>query len=510
MLIKGATVQRPLTESIRSGLIWNFGSQISIRVLSLGVGILMARMLTPKDFGVVAVALVVWEMIALLGQIGLGAKLIQQPTNVPEYANATFWLNTLMNIFLAALAVAVAPLAAGFYDNPAVEPIIQVLAAGFVLSAFGNTHFTLLQKKMAFKSLSILDVSLTFSKIAFAVAMVLSGFGFWSLILPELLIKPFRAIALWKLEPWRPKLNLGHEHWRNIFKFGKFVLGTTIVRYLNINGDFLIIGKVLGATALGLYKFGYGLANWPIENIVWIFSRVMFPAFAHLQSDIKEMQRLYLKVAEILSIVSFPFLIGLLSIADLLIPAVYGEKWRPAVLPLKIIIAFTTVRSIATLGGQVLLALGQPGKEFKMNACQVLPLLAAVYFGSRFGIAGVAAGMSLVLSGFAIWFIVLTNKAMGLPIKHLALSITPALVSSGVMYVVVSQFLRLTVEAQIGVYFVLSISVCLGAASYVLCMLVCFREPSWRFVGQCRQILSSIGFSNRLGRLRLFKSKSFS
>ena len=306
------------------------------------------------------------------------------------------------------------------------------------------------------------------------------------------------------------KLNLGHEHWRNIFKFGKFVLGTTIVRYLNINGDFLTIGKVLGATALGLYKFGYGLANWPIENIVWIFSRVMFPAFAHLQSDIKEMQRLYLKVAEILSIVSFPFLIGLLSIADLLIPAVYGEKWRPAVLPLKIIIAFTTVRSIATLGGQVLLALGQPGKEFKMNACQVLPLLAAVYFGSRFGIAGVAAGMSLVLSGFAIWFIVLTNKAMGLPIKHLALSITPALVSSGVMYVVVSQFLRLTVEAQIGVYFVLSISVCLGAASYVLCMLVCFREPSWRFVGQCRQILSSIGFSNRLGRLRLFKSKSFS
>ena len=111
--------------------------------------------------------------------------------------------------------------------------------------------------------------------------------------------------------------------------------------------------------------------------------------------------------------------------------------------------------------------------------------------------------MSLVLSGFAIWFLVMTNKAMDLPIKHLAYSLTPALVSSGVMYVVVSQFLRLTVEAQIGVYFVLSISVCLGAAAYVLCMLIFFRETSRRFIAQCRQILSSIGLSSRLGRMRL-------
>ena len=82
-----------------------------------------------------------------------------------------------------------------------------------------------------------------------------------------------------EIEPWRPRFNLGLQYWRDIFGFGKFVFGITIIRYLNINGDYLIIGKLLGAASLGLYRFGYGLANWPIENIVWVFGRVMFPAY---------------------------------------------------------------------------------------------------------------------------------------------------------------------------------------------------------------------------------------
>jgi len=502
-------MQSTISQSIRSGLMWNFGGRIVIRIMSLGVGIRMARILTREEFGIVAVEMVVWQMIALLGQMGLAAKLIHQQENVPEYANATFWLNIFVNTAIAVFAVAVAPLAAGFYDNPASQPIIYILAAGFVLSAIGNTHSTLLQKRMAFKALSILDIWLTLLKILVAVGMVLSGFGFWSLILPELFNRPVRIIALWKLEPWRPRLKLGLEYWRDIFGFGKYVFGTTIIRYLNINGDYLIIGKVLGTAPLGLYKFGYGLANWPIENIVWVFGRVMFPAFAHLQNDIKEMQRLYLKIAETLSILSFPLLLGLAAVADLLIPAVYGEKWRPAVLPLKIIITFMTVRSIATLGGQILQALGVPEREFKLNAFQVVPLLSAVLIGSRFGIVGVATGMSLVLSVFGIWFIAITNKAMNLPSKHLFKAVIPALVSSGVLWMAVFLYLRLSATMQFGTLLALITGVSIGAAAYVVCMLVFFNQTSKRFIVQCRQVFGSIGLSKRLGRMRMQKSKSF-
>ena len=469
----------------------------------------MARILTPEDFGIVALALIVWQMIALLGQMGLAAKLIQQQENVPEYANATFWLNIMVNMAIAIFAAVVSPLAADFYDNPASKLIIQILAVGFVLSAIGNTHSTLLQKRMAFKTLSILDIGLTILTNLIAVVMVLSGCGFWSLILPELFMRPARIIALWRLESWRPRFNLGLQYWKDIFGFGKFVFGTTIIRYLNINGDYLIIGKVLGAASLGLYRFGYGLANWPIENIVWVFGRVMFPAFSKLQNDIKLMQQVYLKITETISIVIFPCLFGLASVADFLIPAVYGEKWRPAVLPLKIIIAFTSVRSIATIGGQVLMALGLPEKEFKMNICQVIPLLGAVLIGSRFGIVGVAAGMSLVLSAFGIWFIMIVNKALNLPIKKLIKTVVPALVSSCALWVAVSQFLRLVEAMQYGALFISLIGIFIGALAYILSMLIFFRETSKRFIDQCRKVYASRGLSTRLDRKGLQKSKSF-
>jgi len=193
-----------------------------------------------------------------------------------------------------------------------------------------------------------------------------------------------------------------------------------------------------------------------------------------------------------------------------LIPAVYVEKWRPAVLPLKIIIAFTTVRSIGTLGGQILQALGVPEKEFKLNAFQVVPLLSAVLIGSRFGIVGVAAGMSLVLSVFGVWFISITNKAMNLSIKHLFKAVTPALVSSGVLWMVVFLYLRLSATMQFGILLTLITAVSIGAAAYMVCMLVFFNQTSKRFISQCRQVFASTGLSKRLGRMKLQNSKSFS
>ena len=444
--------------------------------------------------------MVIWEMIALLGALGLGSKLIQQQDDVDEYANATFWLNVATAAAIAFIAVMIAPFAAAFYQNPVAERIIQVLAVGFILSAIGNTHATLMSKQMAFKTLSIVDVGLIVLKDVIAIGMVLGGYGFWSLVLPDLFVRPVRIAALWKLVPWRPQLRLGLEYWHDIFSFGKFVLGTTLLRYLNINGDYVVIGKVMGAASLGLYKFAYNLANWPVQNIAWVCSRVTFPAFAQIQNDTKAIQRLYLKFAETLSIVAFPCLTGLLAVSDLLVPLVYGEKWRPAILPLKIIIAFTTVRSVATIGGQILLALNLPSREFKMNAYQILPLFTAVLVGAQFGISGVAAGMSVVLSLFAIRFIAITNQAIGLSMRELIRSVMPALVSSGGMWLLVEIILRTASGNHIGPLGSIICGVAGGAVGYVLCMLIFFKETSSRFISRCTALLVSTGVTARFRR----------
>ena len=455
----------------------------------MGVGVVMARVLTPEDFGAVAVALVVWEMIALLGGLGLTAKLIQQQEYIDEYANAAFWLNVLSAAAIAAVALSVAPVAAAFYNNPVGERIIQVLALGFFLSAIGTTHDTLLSKKMAFKTMSAVDVGLIVLRDIIAVAMVLSGCGLWSLVLPDLFVRPVRIAILWKLVPWRPQWRLGTEYWRDIFNYGKFVFGKTVLIYLNINGDFLVIGKVMGAASLGLYKFAYNLANWPVQNIVRVCSRVTFPAFAQIQTDVQAMQRLYLKFQESLSVVVFPCLFGLLAVSDLLIPLVYGEKWSPAILPLKIIIAFTTVRSLATIGGQILLALKLQSREFKMNAYQVLPLFVAILVGARFGIAGVAAGMSMVLSVFAIWFIAITNHAIELSIREIFKAVMPAFVSAICMWVGVEIILELASRSGMGRISSMAAGTAGGAVVYLIIMLFLFRETSRRFISSFTAIL---------------------
>ncbi len=499
---------KSVSQKIGSGLIWNFSAHAITRILSLGVGILMARILAPEDFGMVAIAMVVWEMIAILGQFGLGAKLVHQQQNIDEYANSTFWLNVMVSGFIAAVALVVAPYAAGFYNNPISEPIIKILACGFILSSIGSTHATLLSKNMAFKKLSMVDIICTVLKDIIAVGMVLGGCGLWSLVLPDLFVKPVRIIFLWYMVPWRPRLRLGLKYWKDIFTFGKYVFGTTLLRYLNINGDYLIIGKVLGAAPLGLYRFAYNLANWPIKNVVWVCGKVLFPAFSQLQNDIKEMQRLYLKVVETISIILFPCLIGLLATAEIIIPAIYGEKWRPAVLPLKIIIAFTTIRSIASLGGQVLMALGLPNREFKMNAFQVIPLLVAVFWGSRFGIVGVATGMSVVLSGFAIWFIAIAAGAIDLRMKTLGKAVLPAFVSSGIMWICVVQTVKMSLANGVGEILTVLIATGIGALSYIFCMLLIFREPSQRFFLLCRRLFEMTGFSRRFrDRAALKRSK---
>jgi len=426
-----------LGAEVRSGTIWIFTTHFSGKLLSLGVGVVLARMLSPEDFGTVAIAMVVWQFIQVFGATGIGSKLIHQQELINEYATASFWLNVLVALALALAAVAVAPLAALFYESPLVTPVIWVLALCLVIGSIGSTHGTLLTKQMSFKSLSVISLGESVLSSLIALIMVLSGFGVWSLVLPGLFVTPFRVVALWLLNPWRPTCTLGLEYWRDIYSFGRYVLGTSVLRFINLRTDQLVIGKSLGTEALGLYSFGYSLANWPVENIVWVASRVTFPAFAKLQRDLDEMRRFYMKTIELISLVAFPCLVGLIVVADELIPLVYGAKWAGAIIPLKLILAFTLVRSIASPGGQLLMALGKPRKEFNFSLIQVVPLLVAVLVGTQFGINGIAAGVALVLTTFAIVFLRVCTREIRLPFSAIIRSILPAAACAGIMAVCV-------------------------------------------------------------------------
>jgi O-antigen/teichoic acid export membrane protein len=401
-------------DELRRGALWSTISRFATRFILFGTTIVLARVLSPSDFGVVALGMVVWSLAGLFADLGVSASLIQAKGQVDEQANASFWLNLFIGAGLSLLTFAAAPLVGRFYGNELVAPILRVQGLSFFLNGFVTVQTVLLTKKMDFQKLAQVEIVTGFTERFLALILAFSGFAAWSLVVPSIVIIPIRTVMLWRASSFRPRLNIGSEQWPRIFHFGKHVFATTMLRYININGDYFVIGKVMGPTPLGIYTFAYNLANWPIENIVWVINKVSFPAFAKLQDTPDEFRRIYRQIIQSVSMLAFPIMMGMFAVADQMVVQIYGSKWQEGILPLKIIIGFMLIRTIASPGGGVLLALGKPKIEFHFNLIQLPLLLTAIIIGSRYGIVGVAWGMAGVLGLMGFIFIRIAQSSIHL------------------------------------------------------------------------------------------------
>lgn len=470
-----------LTAQAKIGAFWVTLQQGFLYAFSFVTNIILARLLLPNDFGIVAIALVAWEIIKLFGNFGIAAKLIHQQEKVNEYATSAFWLNIIASLALAIVTVCFAPYIASFYNNVLVKPILMLFSLAFFIQSFGTTHLALLRKELAFKRITSIEVMTVFFSKSIAIVMAFSGYGVWSLVVPEVMITPFKSLAFWIANPWRPDLKLNTKYWRDIFRFGFNYLGADLTRYLSINGDYLIIGKMLGERSLGLYTFAYNIANVPFHGITSIATSVAFPAFSKLQNDLSRFRIVFLKMTKFTSLVAFPLLLELLILSDLLIPFVYGDKWKESILPLKIIIGFVLFRVFASPGGQVLFALGKPDVLFRFNVIQAPFLLIGVFIGSHYGIVGAAIGMSSVLIVGSLFLVYLFTKPIGLSIAAVLKTIFPATVSSAFMVLSLETLKVILLNNGLKSYIALSALIPSGLGIYLLVLLLFFKDD-FRFL----------------------------
>jgi len=455
---------------LKSGALWSTINVFATRILLFGTTIVLARVLSPSDFGVVGLGMVVYSLAALFSDLGISASLIQAKEHIEEQANASFWLNLMIGGGLTLLTFIIAPWVGVFYKNPLVTPLLRVQGLAFLLNAVSTVQSVLLTKNMDFKHLARIDIVSGLGERSFALILAFTGFAAWSLVLPSIFLSPVRAILLWRASPFRPKWHLYRNQWSHIFNFGKHVFATSVLRYININGDYFIIGKVMGATPLGIYTFAYNLANWPIENIVWVVNRISFPAFSKLQDQTEELQRVYSRIIESVSLLAFPIMLGMLAVSDNMVTQVYGAKWQEGILPLKIIIGFMLVRTIASPGGGVLLARGKPKIEFHFNLIQMPLLVTAIVIGSHYGIVGVAIGMAAVLGSMGVVFIRIVQNQIHMSWRAFWTDVQPGLVSSTLMMIGIFLF-RFATRPLLGDNLArLLIEVALGALLYGLAL----------------------------------------
>lgn len=326
-----------LKQKTFKGVIWSAVERFSTQGVQFLFGILLARLLTPNDYGMIAMLAIFIAVSQTFIDSGFGNALIRKPDrNEADKATVFFF-----NIFMAAICYGViflaAPLIARFYNMPQLEGILRVLAINLIIQAFGSIQHLNLTIDLNFKTLAKISFSGAVVGGTAGLICAYNGLGVWSLVVQQMTTTSFKVFLFWVLVRWRPKTFFNKKSFRNMFGFGSKLLASGLLNTLYENIYDLIIGKVFSAATLGNYSRASHFGYFPSSNITGIFQRVTFPVLSKIQDDHEKLRIAYLKFLNMATLVIFPLMIGLVALAKPFILLVLTDKWVDVILILQII-----------------------------------------------------------------------------------------------------------------------------------------------------------------------------
>jgi PST family polysaccharide transporter len=446
------------------GVLWTYLSAAGSKILIFVATVILARVLLPVEFGQVGFALVVISYLDTVGDLGVSSALIYERDKPEEAANVTFIVSIAMGLLWFAIAFAGAPLIADFFNDPAVVPILRVMAFVFVIKALGNTHDALLRRDLAFKKKLIPDFAMAALKGLCSVGLAFAGWGVWSLVLGQLIGALAATVALWAVVPWRPTFRATWKTSRRMLSYSSKIMSVDVVSAVVYNADYVIVGRILGSAALGFYTLAYRTPELLISMIVWVIGKVTFPVYSKLREDPAELRGAFLVTVRYLSLVTLPAGFGLAAVGALFVSALYGDRWVPAAWAMQALAMVLALRSLGSHAGDVYKATGHTNILVALGVLRGALLIPAMIWGARYGILGVAVGQLIVTAASTILSLYVAARFLSLSSLSLLREIKTAVVSTAVM-IAVLQLLMPQLSAM-GPVLGLSISVCVGASVY--------------------------------------------
>lgn len=398
-----------LRQKAVSGLKWTAFAQVCRLGTQLLAMIVLANMLPPADFGLVAMATVVTGFANLFRDLGSAAAIIQKPDANPQLLDSLFWLNLGFGFGTALLLGLVAPLVALGFSEPRLKEVLWLLLLIFPLTSIGAVHQALLERASRFRQLAIIESSAAIVGFFGAVLAAQAGWGAFSLVLQTLLAALVTSTGLWLVSRWRPHFNWDASEIRGVLGFGGNLVGFNIFNYLIRNMDNLFIGRLLGSTDLGYYSMAYRLMLWPLQNISSVVGRVLFPVFSRLQVDRGRLANAYVRATVAIALITAPMMFGFFVLREPFVMVFLGERWLPMAEVLAWLVPVGLLQSIGTTVGSLYLASGRTDVMFKWGVGAGLLVIPAFAIGLHWGITGVAAAyfvasLLLFLPGLAIPF----------------------------------------------------------------------------------------------------------
>jgi len=399
-----------------SGVKWSgisMGMVTTLRFVTLAI---LARLLSPSDFGLMGMVMVVIGFAQAFADMGLSNAIIQRQ-DVPEsHLSSFFWINFLTGILLFICMLLIRPLAVIYFKQPNLSNYLIFAAFIFLITPAGQIFTTLLRKELRFKILSKIEIGSMVVYSVSAIGLALAKFGVLSLIFGQLISSLFTVGILFFIfrKSWLPRFHFSIKEIQSYLSFGAFQMGERAVNYLSANIDYIIIGRFLGPAALGFYALAYQIMIFPLTKINPIITKVAFPVFSKIQDDNSIMRRGYCKAINYISMLSFPMLAGMLVIAPEFVRLVYGAKWVPSIIVLQIFCLVGVFKSLGNPVGSILLAKGRADIGFYWNIFAVIMVSLAVIVGVNWGIVGVAVAILILQVPFFFIIQPIVNRLINL------------------------------------------------------------------------------------------------
>ena len=383
-------------KTIRGGLA-KLCSQGANFLLRMGSLMILARLLDPKDFGLVGMVTAVIGIFNVFRDFGLSAAAVQRTTVTEEQSSTLFWVNVLVGVVLGLLALVLAPVVAAFYHESRLLGVTAVLASAFFFNAASVQHTALLERQMRFTTLSIIDiVSLTISS-AIGIAMATRGFGYWALVVSSTVTPLVYTICVWLTTGWvpgRPRKNVGIG---SMIRFGGTLTMNGVVMYVASNFEKILLGRFWGVEALGIYGRAYQLINIPTDNLNSSAGGVAFAALSRLQSEPNRLKSYFLKGYALVLSLTIPIMFACALFADDMILVFLGPKWKSAATVFRLLAPTTLAFAILNPMGWLMNSLGLVGRGLKIALVLGPAMVAGYVMGLPYGPKGVAFAYSSVM-----------------------------------------------------------------------------------------------------------------
>jgi polysaccharide transporter, PST family len=468
------TDHKTLDRSLIDGLAWTGGVKWCGQAISWTISIFVARLLVPADYGLVGMAAIYLGLVSLLSEFGVGTAVVTLRELGHKELAQLHTISLLLGCVGFILSCAAATPLGLFFRESQLPAVVVVTSVSFLFLGFRTVPYALLQKEMRFKLLALFDGLQALGQALATLALALLGFKFWALVIGGLTGAIVSAVLPFV---WNPQ-SCKFPRWRFIEKAISFSRHVCIARlswYAYDNADFLVVGRVLGGLSLGWYSMAWTVAHLPIEKFTTLVNRVTPPLFAILQDDMASLRRYLRTLTEAVALVTFPLAFGITIVAPEFVHLVLGRKWDGAILPLQLLCAYSSLRSIRILLSPLLTAAGETRFVMHNTLWSLLVLPVAFLIGSHWGVAGVASCWIIAypILSFPVYRKTFRRIEMR-PVEYLQ-ALGPGL-SGSLSLVIAVVLLKSIVPSTIPLYLQLATEIATGAAAYGLTMTLLYGD----------------------------------